>query len=220
MIHVSVFISVEFLDKDPVSFLKQYGQLRTEKFRRLYYSDEGYANIKRGICVAEFVSLDRDLPRKLVTQGLEIFLKYSGEPVLLSLWVHRPRRKGLPSPTLRDHESHVRRNPGETQRPISPPPLPLLKPPWTQKYPQQPTHLRLPILHYNTLKRLPHPKQHHRLVMLTLPTPPRSPLLVLRLNLRVSMPTRPRLKASSQRRKNPCHLRLLHHCLNARKTLF
>ena len=75
-IHVSVFISVEYPDKDLVSFLKQYGQLKTENLRRLYCSDEGYANIERGIRVAEFVSLDRDLPRKLVTQGLEIFFKY------------------------------------------------------------------------------------------------------------------------------------------------
>ena len=39
-IHVSVFISVQFPDKDLVSFLKQYGQLKTENLCRLYYSDE------------------------------------------------------------------------------------------------------------------------------------------------------------------------------------
>ena len=80
-IHVSIFISVEFPDKNLISFLKQYGQLKTDNLRRLYYSDEGYENIERGIRVSEFVSLDRDLPRKLVTQGFEIFFKYSGQPV-------------------------------------------------------------------------------------------------------------------------------------------
>ena len=31
--------------------------------------------------MAEFTSLDRDLPRKVVTQGLEIFFKYTGQPI-------------------------------------------------------------------------------------------------------------------------------------------
>ena len=31
--------------------------------------------------MAEFSSLDRDLPRKVVTQGLEIFFKYTGQPI-------------------------------------------------------------------------------------------------------------------------------------------
>ena len=80
-LHVSVFISVEFPDKDLVSFLKQYGQLKTENLRRLHYSDEGYGHTERDIRIAKFVLLDQDLPRKLVTQGLEIFFKYSGQPV-------------------------------------------------------------------------------------------------------------------------------------------
>ena len=80
-IHVSVFVSVEFPDKELISFLKQYGQLKTDTLRRLYYSDEGFAHIERGIRVAEFVALDKDLLRKIVTQGLEIFFKYSGQPV-------------------------------------------------------------------------------------------------------------------------------------------
>lgn len=80
-IHVSIFVSVEFPDKELTSFLKQYGQLKTDTLRRLYYNDEGFAHIERGIRVAEFVALDKDLPRKIVTQGLEIFFKYSGQPV-------------------------------------------------------------------------------------------------------------------------------------------
>lgn len=31
--------------------------------------------------MAEFVSLDKDLPRKMVTQGLEIYFKYTGQPM-------------------------------------------------------------------------------------------------------------------------------------------
>ena len=79
-IHVSVFVAVEFPDEEIINFLKPYGQLKSENLRRLYYNEDGFRNIERGIRVAEFVSLDRDLPRKMVTQGLEIFFKYSGQP--------------------------------------------------------------------------------------------------------------------------------------------
>ena len=80
-IHVSVFVAVEFPDQEIVKFLKQYGQLKSENLRRLCYTEEGFRNIERGIRVAEFTSLDRDLPRKVVTQGLEIFFKYTGQPI-------------------------------------------------------------------------------------------------------------------------------------------
>ncbi|CAH3027953.1 unnamed protein product, partial [Porites evermanni] len=74
-IHVSVFVAVEYPDQDIVNFLKQYGQLKSENLRRLCHTEE------HGICVAEFTLLDRDLPRKVVTQGLEIFFKYTGQPI-------------------------------------------------------------------------------------------------------------------------------------------
>ena len=74
-------MAVEFPDQEIVNFLKQYGQLKSENLRRLCYSEEGFRNIERGIRVAEFTSLDRDLPRKVVTQGLEIFFKYTGQPI-------------------------------------------------------------------------------------------------------------------------------------------
>lgn len=80
-IHVSVFVAVEFPDQEIVNFLKQFGQLKSENLRRLCYNEEGFRNIERGIRVAEFTALDRDLPRKLVTQGLEIFFKYTGQPI-------------------------------------------------------------------------------------------------------------------------------------------
>ena len=80
-IHVSIFVSVEFPDIDILQFLKQYGQLKSDNLRRLYYSDEGLHHIERGIRVAEFAVLERDLPRKIVTQGLEIYFKYTGQPV-------------------------------------------------------------------------------------------------------------------------------------------
>ena len=78
-IHVSVFVAVEYPDQEIVNFLKQYGQLKSENLRRLCYTKEGFTNIERGIHVSEFTSLDRDLPRKVVTQGLEIFFKYTGQ---------------------------------------------------------------------------------------------------------------------------------------------
>ena len=80
-IHVSVFVAVEYPDQEIVNFLKQYGQLKSENLRRLCYTEEGFTNIESGIRVAEFTSLDRDLPRKVVTQGVEIFFKYTGQPI-------------------------------------------------------------------------------------------------------------------------------------------
>ena len=80
-IQVSVFVAVEYPDQDIVNFLKQYGQLKSKNLRRLCYTEEGFTSIERGIRVAEFTSLDRDLPRKVVTQGLEIFYKYTGQPI-------------------------------------------------------------------------------------------------------------------------------------------
>ena len=72
MIHVSIFVSVEFPDSDLLPFLKTYGKLKSETLRRLYYTEQGFTHIERGIRVAEFMLLDRDLPRKIVTNGLEV----------------------------------------------------------------------------------------------------------------------------------------------------
>ena len=75
-IHVSVFVAVEFRDHEIVKFLKPYGHLR-----RLCYTEDGFTSIECGILVAEFISLEKDLPRKVVIQGLEIFFKYTGQPI-------------------------------------------------------------------------------------------------------------------------------------------
>ena len=75
-IHVSVFVAVEFRDQEIVKFLKQYGHLR-----HLCYTEDGFFSIECGILVAEFISLEKDLPRKVVTQGLEIFFKYTSQPI-------------------------------------------------------------------------------------------------------------------------------------------
>ena len=80
-IHVSIFVSVEYPDVELLPFLKTYGKMKTEALRRLYYNEEGFTHIERGIRVAEFVSLDKDLPRKIVTNGVEIHFKYTGQPV-------------------------------------------------------------------------------------------------------------------------------------------
>ena len=47
-----------------------WANIKTKNLHRLYYTEKGCTNIERGICVAEFTTLDRDLPRKLVTQGM------------------------------------------------------------------------------------------------------------------------------------------------------
>ena len=80
-IHVSIFVSVEYQDVELLPFLKTYGKMRTDAFRRLYYNEEGFSHIERRICVAEFVSLDKDLPRKIVANRVEIHFKVTGQPV-------------------------------------------------------------------------------------------------------------------------------------------
>ena len=79
-IHVSIFVSVEFPDDELLKLLKDHGQLKSDALCRLYFTEEGFRHIERGIRVAEFVSITKDLPQKVVTQGLEIFFKYSGQP--------------------------------------------------------------------------------------------------------------------------------------------
>ena len=78
-IHVSCFVPVEFPDNVVVDLLKQYGELKTENLRGLYFQEEGFSHIERGIRVAEFVKINRDLPRRIVTQGVEINFKYTGQ---------------------------------------------------------------------------------------------------------------------------------------------
>ena len=60
-IHMSIFVSVKFPDKHLIPILKQYGQLKSDQLRRLYFAEEGFAHIERGICMAEFIALDKDL---------------------------------------------------------------------------------------------------------------------------------------------------------------
>ena len=80
-IHVSIFVSVEYPYEDLLSFLRTYGTLKRANLRLLYYNEEGFTHIERGIRVAEFTSLDRDLPGKIVTNGLEVHFEYTGQPV-------------------------------------------------------------------------------------------------------------------------------------------
>ena len=80
-IHVSIFVYVEYPDVELIQFLKTYGKLRTDTLRRLYYNKDDFTDIERGIRVAEFISLDRDMPRKIVTNGVEIHFKYTGQPI-------------------------------------------------------------------------------------------------------------------------------------------
>ena len=80
-VHVSCFVPVEFPDTVVLELLKQYGELKTENLRRLYFQEEGFSHIERGIRVAEFTRINWDLPRPIVTQGVEINFKYTGQPM-------------------------------------------------------------------------------------------------------------------------------------------
>lgn len=72
---------MEYPDVELIPFLKTYGKMKTDTLRRLYYNEEGFSHIKRGIRIAEFLSRDKDLPRKIVTNGVEIHFKYTGQPI-------------------------------------------------------------------------------------------------------------------------------------------
>lgn len=78
-IHVSCFVPVEFPDNVMVDLLKQYGELKTENLRRLYFQKEGFSHIERGIRVVEFAKINHDLPRRIVTLEVEINFKYTAQ---------------------------------------------------------------------------------------------------------------------------------------------
>ena len=80
-IHVFVFLPVEYPDMKLINLLKGYGQLKSENLRRLFYTEPGFTHIERGIRVAEFMKIDKDMPRKLVIGGVELHFKYTGQPM-------------------------------------------------------------------------------------------------------------------------------------------
>ena len=65
-LHVSVFVPIEFPDKDLLALMKGYGTLKSPTLRRLHFKEDGFQHLENGICVAQFTELTRDLPRKLV----------------------------------------------------------------------------------------------------------------------------------------------------------
>ena len=72
---------MEYPDVELVNFLKTYDKMKSDALRRLYYGEEGFSNVEHGISIAEFPSLHKDLPRRIVTNGVEIHFKYTGQPV-------------------------------------------------------------------------------------------------------------------------------------------
>ena len=72
---------MEFPDDDLIKILKQYGELKEPaRLRRLYFDEDEYRHIERGVRVAEFTKIARDSPCRIVVPGLEIGFKYSGQP--------------------------------------------------------------------------------------------------------------------------------------------
>ena len=61
---------------------QQYGELKTENLHRLYFQEEGFSHIEREIHVAEFIKINRELPHRMVTQGVKINFKYTGQLVM------------------------------------------------------------------------------------------------------------------------------------------
>ena len=89
-IQVSCFVPVEFPDNVMVDLLKQYGELKTDNLRRLYFQKEGFSHIERGIRVVEFAKINHDLPRRIVTLGVEINFKYTAQ--LITCYCDKQRR--------------------------------------------------------------------------------------------------------------------------------
>ena len=77
-LHVSVFVPNEFPNKDLLALLKGYTTLALFEEDRFQHLENG---IRVGIRVAQYTELARDLPRKLVVQGLEISFCYTGQPI-------------------------------------------------------------------------------------------------------------------------------------------
>ncbi|KAL9989385.1 hypothetical protein ACROYT_G003929 [Oculina patagonica] len=80
-IHVSIFASVEYPDKDLVTLLSTYRELKSHRVRHLRFSEEGYKHIENSVRVVEFLRIDRDIPKRVSLGGLDIGFKYSGQPV-------------------------------------------------------------------------------------------------------------------------------------------
>ena len=81
-LHISVFISVEYPDEELFDLLESHRTLKARHARRLFFKVDGYQHIENGVRVVQFTSLARDLPRKLVTRGLEIGFRYTGQPIM------------------------------------------------------------------------------------------------------------------------------------------
>ena len=81
-LHISVFVSVEFPDDELLDILRTYGTLKSTTVRRLHFKETGYEHIENGIRVIEFTQIDRDIPRRIVTKGIAIGFKYTGQPVV------------------------------------------------------------------------------------------------------------------------------------------
>ena len=79
-IHVSNFESEEFPDENLLNLIEKYGELKSRKLRCLYFQEEGFTHIERGVRVAEFVKIKQDIPKKIVLAGIEVGFKYSGQP--------------------------------------------------------------------------------------------------------------------------------------------
>ena len=80
-LHVSVFVPNKFPDEDLLALLKGYGMLKSPTLRCLLFEEDGFQHLENDIRVAQYTELARDLPRKLVVQGLEISFCYTGQPI-------------------------------------------------------------------------------------------------------------------------------------------
>ena len=65
ILHVSIFVPVEYPAKELINILRVYGTLKSTSLRRLFYTKEGFQHNERSIRIAEFLAFTKDLPRNL-----------------------------------------------------------------------------------------------------------------------------------------------------------
>lgn len=80
-IHMSIFVSMEYPDKDLLALLATYGELKSRNVQCLHFSEQGFTHIENSIRVVEFNRIDHNIPKCVIVAGLEIGFKYSGQPV-------------------------------------------------------------------------------------------------------------------------------------------
>ncbi|KAK3753061.1 hypothetical protein QZH41_005509 [Actinostola sp. cb2023] len=107
-IHVSVFVPIQFPDKELQDIMARYGKIL--HIRRLKYKEADLKKFENGVRVIEFDTLTQAIPSRIHYAGHNIGIKYTGQPktcVRCSSLEHLVRecplnkKKQTPTPTAK-----------------------------------------------------------------------------------------------------------------------